>query len=379
MFRAAALLGALIFSPAAALAQQPCTSNGRQVVNEVYRHMLERAPDAASGQFAERLANGSATVREIVRDVAKSSEHMQRFGQDATRESVATLYRHILGRQPDETGLREYTATASRRGLAFVADDIIASPEYSQQFGDWGVPGSGGLRFCATGAQAQTTMLNGDVMRWSQMDRNRDGIITRAEWRGSRATFDAADWNNDGVLTGDEVREGAVRPSAGTGPMERFAHLDRNSNNQIETYEWDRDRAAFDRLDLNKDGVLTGDELPAGAPRGTRETDADSADDRLAFLDTNRNGRVERREWDGSAAAFERLDQNNDGRLTRMEIDSAPMSDRFANLDLDDDGRITMNEWNWSRRTFDEQDLNRDGALTPREFRSGAVGTSGRW
>ena len=28
-------------------------------------------------------------------------------------------------------------------------DRIVNSPEYSQQFGDWGAPGSGGVTFCA--------------------------------------------------------------------------------------------------------------------------------------------------------------------------------------------------------------------------------------
>ena len=49
------------------------------------------------------------TVRSIVREIATSQEHMQRFhnaneGANANRNSVATLYRHILGRQPDAAG-----------------------------------------------------------------------------------------------------------------------------------------------------------------------------------------------------------------------------------------------------------------------------------
>jgi hypothetical protein len=32
--------------------------------------------------------------------------------------------------------------------LARLVDRIVDSNEYNQQFGDWGVPGSGGLRYC---------------------------------------------------------------------------------------------------------------------------------------------------------------------------------------------------------------------------------------
>ena len=57
----------------------------------------------------------------------------------------------------------------------------------------------------AAEAQAQT--------RFPGLDRNNDGQITREEWRGSDRSFQTHDWNNDGVLSGDEVRPGAQRNS----------------------------------------------------------------------------------------------------------------------------------------------------------------------
>ena len=42
-------------------------------------------------------------------------------------------------------------------------------------------------------------------MRFRDVDRNHDGVITRAEWRGGRAEFDRLDRNHDGVLTRDEL------------------------------------------------------------------------------------------------------------------------------------------------------------------------------
>ena len=48
-------------------------------------------------------------------------------------------------------------------------------------------------------------------MRFRAMDQNNDGVVTRAEWRGSAQSFEQHDWNNDGVLSVDEVRTGVPR------------------------------------------------------------------------------------------------------------------------------------------------------------------------
>ena len=86
MLRVAVFVGALILVPSFSAAQQPCTTDARLVVDEIYRHVLERAPDAASAASVDRLNSGT-TVREVVRGIAKSPEHIQRFGTEA-RESV---------------------------------------------------------------------------------------------------------------------------------------------------------------------------------------------------------------------------------------------------------------------------------------------------
>ena len=62
------------------------------------------------------------------------------------------------------------------------------------------------------GAFAASAEQDQEQMRFRGMDRNGDGRITRAEWRGSAQSFRQHDWNNDGVLSGDEVRPGALRP-----------------------------------------------------------------------------------------------------------------------------------------------------------------------
>lgn len=185
MVRRLLIAGVLVAFPIVAEAQRPCTADARRVVDELYRHILERSADPASQGWVDKLQSG-ATVREVVRELAQSPEHMQRFydpseGTAANGRAVANLYRHILGRQPDPSGLRTYTAIAARRGLGAVVDGIVDSPEYIRTFGDRGVPGSGGMRYCRRGARQST----GDRER-PTASRSTMSTQTTTEWWNSQ-------------------------------------------------------------------------------------------------------------------------------------------------------------------------------------------------
>ena len=94
-------------------------------------------------------------------------------------------------------------------------------------------------------------------MRFYGLDTNRDGRITRDEWRGNQNSFNQHDWNGDGVLSGIEVIPGAQRPGSG----DPFTRLDLNRDGRISLSEWPGNRNAFDRLDRNDDGFLSRSEL----------------------------------------------------------------------------------------------------------------------
>ena len=278
MFRAIVLLLAVVLAPSVAAAQQTCTTDARHVVNELYRHMLERQADAGSQQWVTQLETGRMTVREIVHRIADSPEYSKRFvftesGEAYPHErSVGRLYRHLLGRQPDAEGQRAFANIAQREGAEAVTHRIIDSPEYNAQFGDWGAPGSGGVRYCGNkavssrSAATSTAVVPVAQRRFRNMDRNNDGVVSRAEWRGSARSFEVHDWNNDGVISGTEMNNAAAR-----------------NGRTVEDEEFDR------------------------------------VDD-FANLDGNNNGRIDAREWHGSVAAFNRLDVNNDDRLTQAEF-----------------------------------------------------------
>ena len=117
------------------------------------------------------------------------------------------------------------------------------------------------------------------AIKYAEMDRDGDGVITRAEWQGTRREFEAADWNHDGVLSGDEVRlddrdrdrdrdADDVRDPATR--RRDFLHLDRNNDGLVSLKEWKGSRSDFNDYDVNRDGVLTQREYVGLSDRGSR-------------------------------------------------------------------------------------------------------------
>ena len=333
MFRGLLSVAVLVAFPTFSFAQQPCTRDARRVVDELYRHILERSADASSQVWADKLMSG-ATVREVVNAIVDSPEHMQRFSAGAERAgadqgAVVNLYRHLLGRQPDAAGLRAYTDMAASRGLQAVAQSILASDEYTRTFGDWGVPGAAGVTYCANGRSPQSAVGTSgatNTQRFPGLDTNRNGVIERNEWRGSPRAFSIRDWNNDGVLSGDEVQLAAAPPA-----------------NSVEARDYN---------------------MPN--------------DDRFSYLDVNNNGSIDRNEWDGSWDSFYRLDRNDDGRVTRAEMGTGRNPSPFAMMDTNGDRRISLGEWPYSHRSFDQQDANGDGVITSNEFNVNTLPSAGR-
>ena len=119
---------AVTFASSVASAQQPCTPDAARVVAEVYRHTLERGMDGGAQAWQQRLTNGQMTVRDVVRAVAKSQEYMNRFGRTEAGEgqpyerAVMRLYRHVLGREADPSGLNAWSNDARQNGLAHVVE-----------------------------------------------------------------------------------------------------------------------------------------------------------------------------------------------------------------------------------------------------------------
>lgn len=153
--------------------------------------------------------------------------------------------------------------------------------------------------------------------RFVGMDMNRDGVVTRAEWRGSQRSFELHDWDNDGLLSNNEVRVGAAWPDRGGDEndwtMARFRAMDGDRDGRLERSEWRYDLEDFLRVDRNADGRLELSEFLVG------DVDDDRGD-RFVDLDLNNDNRLDLDEWHGNQAAFRWLDRNGDGMLSPAEV-----------------------------------------------------------
>ena len=98
-------------------------------------------------------------------------------------------------------------------------------------------------------------------MRFQGLETNRDGVITRAEWRGNDTSFRNQDWNQDGILSGEEVRSGGRRQTTGTRTGTGTARVDTSTrkshsgsagrhehDNRVARREWDGRCRAFSRV-----------------------------------------------------------------------------------------------------------------------------------
>jgi len=202
-----------------------------------------------------------------------------------------------------------------------------------------------------------------DAGRYRAWDRNNDGVITRAEWRGDAQEFRDLDWNRDGVLSGTEVIDQSVIEAWDVGT---FVALDRNRNGQISRGEWRSDVLTFRRVDRNGDNQISRAEfLNADAGFEADVTDFEA-------LDFDNSDRIERDEWNGTRAAFNRLDTNRDGSLSRRELAAGDAvvaaADDFDVLDANNNGVITRGEWQPDLPAFSHYDVNRDGVISRREY-----------
>ena len=201
-------------------------------------------------------------------------------------------------------------------------------------------------------ADAQTGPVS--RMRFQALDKDNDGRITRDEWNGNLRSFQNHDWNGDGVLSGNEVRAGAQRNTE---------LADHNPNARERNLNWTEQQ--FNALDHNRDRRLTANEwhYAVGVFRRIDRDRNDSIsaqefvgagvdderDETFDEMDWNNDGRITRSEWHGGAEDFNWLDRNNDGVLGRFEVQGAQAS--FDTWDqftnLDFDRNGSLNRAEW--------------------------------
>lgn len=98
--------------------------------------------------------------------------------------------------------------------------------------------------------------------------------------------------------------------------------------------------------------------------------------ERMAILDTNQNGQIERSEMETKRATdFLAIDSNRDGGLSQDEMEAhreakraERRAKRFARQDKNGDGVLGIDEFqSRSLRRFDRMDANDDGVISEEE------------
>lgn len=115
------------------------------VIRAVYRQVLGNAHVMESERLTvaeSQLKQGNISVREFVRQVAKSDFYRERFFNNCPRyRSIELNFKHLLGRAPES-----YQETAAHsqildtQGFEADIDSFIDSDEYQSNFGEWVVP-----------------------------------------------------------------------------------------------------------------------------------------------------------------------------------------------------------------------------------------------
>lgn len=179
------------------------------------------------------------------------------------------------------------------------------------------------------------------------LDANHDGQLTESEWRGAfgrgggRGARGAGGPGARGGEIGPDARGGGEGTTTND-LVNTLMAFDRDASGTLERSEVpQRFQGLFDRADGNKDGVLTGDELRQAAAQPSAGTDAppDGRAGRggrfgggpggapleplVRALDTNADQVISSSEIAAAPTALKTLDRNGDGQLSRDEITPA--------------------------------------------------------
>lgn len=179
----------------------------RQVLGNDYLMKSERLISAES-----LLRDGSSTVRDFVRAVAKSELYKNKFFYNSFQTRLIELnYKHLLGRAPhDEAEVIFHLDLYETEGYDAEIDSYIDSEEYRNAFGDNVVPYYRGFEFhtgarttefsrmfrlyrgYATSSRAQAEGVNSRLAR--ELASNKaSSIVTPTQSVGTQAYYRATD------------------------------------------------------------------------------------------------------------------------------------------------------------------------------------------
>lgn len=261
---------------------------------------------------------------------------------------------------------------------------------------------------------------------FSQLDKNGDGQVSPEEAGDQERLFqrlvNKADKDGNGNLSKEEFAAGLAedpRTNApgflqnpnefGEGrqvdPAQLLSRLDANKDGKITSDEMPEQmrqrwgKRLFETADADQDQALSLDELKAGLARMGRGRGGPPGDNPgrggnrgnavFAALDSNSDGKISADEIVAASSSLRKLDKDGDGAITAEEAGVAgpmgPPRDRpdaqggnagelMTRLDKNQDGKVTKDEFpeqipaEIKDRVFSRFDANSDGSLDKEEF-----------
>ncbi len=164
----------------------------------------------------------------------------------------------------------------------------------------------------------------GQAEKLLMLDRDKDGKVSFEEFTVPKVVMNKADEDKDGAISKQEADPNAALQGGGSGDPEKdidgfMERFDKDKDGMIARAEYTGPAQIFDRVDTDKDENLTRDEIAkfmqAAAKRGGTTGPADF----VQRFDKNTDGRVTLEEFGGPETSFARLDVNGDGVVTSTD------------------------------------------------------------
>jgi Ca2+-binding EF-hand superfamily protein len=269
-------------------------------------------------------------------------------------------------------------------GLAVVVGGVVAVGAAGHRMhrfgGHFGGPmGMGGGMHL--GGFGEHGGMRGERMgeRLKALDANKDGAVSLDEFlAGRKPPFERLDANKDGVITSADL-EANAKEMVDYWARVMIKRLDANKDGKVSRDEFGaRAREGFSFRDLNSDGRIDGDDLPAGMRERWRRwaehrgSGSGSGEEGAPGRGPGRGPFTLERLTGRMDTAFKRFDTNGDGFVDAAEI-TASAGERtkhritmfMRRFDADKDGKVTSEEFNrFARERFAAFDLDDDGRIS---------------
>lgn len=173
----------------------------------------------------------------------------------------------------------------------------------------------------------------------TNIDINRDGIISETEFRAYKGHFALADSDGDGSVTQGEL----VDYQGEYGGGGNLSSIDRDQDGRISKAEFDPYTGSMASADSDGDGSVSDVELDRYM-RTYGGSEREQTDGNTSSLDLDGDGRISSGDFEAYTGSFESADGDGDGSVSAEELalfqTTYGGSGNLTRLDRDGDGQV---------------------------------------